>query len=153
MVNCLNEIFHWLCKKKKNSKNVPVLSLWNPPNPVSLLSCAVFFKFPGTWYTHVSSFLRSLAVHELVSLPGKRAKFKNSLLAIAVYFSINPLLNPLKFIILRKYQNSCTTGLRLKNVNFLGWRISIEIISSRCRSCTQHNQYKGQKTERISTKL
>ena len=33
MVNCLNKIFHWIYKK--NSKNVPVLSLWNPPNPLN----------------------------------------------------------------------------------------------------------------------
>ena len=35
MINWLNKIFHWIYKKKKkNSKNVPVLSLWNPPNPL-----------------------------------------------------------------------------------------------------------------------
>ena len=39
MVNCLNKMFHWIYKK--NSKNVPVLSLWNPPNPLigMLITC------------------------------------------------------------------------------------------------------------------
>ena len=79
MVNCLNKIFHWIYKKK-NSKNVPVLSLWNPPNPLNWWNAEILLTFINTCIMHVlmhvqvdANYLKNLSnLFSRFSLPSKK---------------------------------------------------------------------------------